>query len=152
MLDLPARRHLAQGLRWLATGRITNREFESRFAKAVQRSKDPGVRDVYGAAWGLYSDLETHRLTGVWHLDRKARHDVARCILFLRSIRPYEWPVSPLWVSLAMLPLHIVTLGMTARIQNRRWRASGEYSVWPFRRRRDYRAALREPVYLKPQR
>jgi len=53
---------------------------------------------------------------------------------------------------ISRLPLHIVTLGMTARIQNRRWRASGEYSVWPFRRRRDYRAALREPVYLKPQR
>jgi len=140
---------LAVGLRHLAIGRITNKDFERCYARSAMRSKDHGVRDIYEAAWHLYSDLETCRLTGARRLDRKTRRDAARCILFLRSMRPYEWPVLSRWRALAWLPVHTVTLGLSSRVQRNRWRRGGEFSVWPFRRWTDYRAALRFPVYLQ---
>ena len=58
VIDPSSRRHLAAGLRHLAAGRITNQDFERCYARSAMRSKDPGVRDVYEAAWHLYSDLE----------------------------------------------------------------------------------------------
>lgn len=148
-IDPPSRRHLAEGLRHLAIGRITNEDFERRYARSALRSKDLGVRHIYEAAWHLYNDLETYRLTGAHRLDRKTRRDVARCILFLRSMRPYEWPAPSRWYDLAWLPVHLATLGLSSRLQRNRWRRSGEFSVWPFRRWTDYRAALRLPVYLQ---
>jgi hypothetical protein len=87
--------------------------------------------------------------TGAYRLDRKTRRDVARCILFLRSMRPYEWPAPSRWYDLVWLPVHLATLGLSSRLQRNRWRSSGEFSVWPFRRWTDYRAALRLPVYLQ---
>ena len=97
----------------------------------------------------LYSDFETYRLTDAHRLDRKTRREVARCILFLRSMRPDEWPAPSCWYELAWLRVHLVTLGMSSRMQRNRWRRGGEFSVWPFRRWTDYRAALRLPVYLQ---
>lgn len=152
VIDLSSRRHLAEGLRHLAAGRITNQDFERRYARSAMRSKDPGVRHIYETAWHLYSDFETYRLIGDHRLDRKTRREVARCILFLRSMRPYEWPAPSRWNELAWLPVHLVTLGLSSRLQRNRWCKSGEFSVWPFRRWTDYRAALRVPVYLRGQR
>ena len=147
VIDRSARRRLAEGLRRLAAGRITNVDFENRYAR-TQRSQDRSIGEIFGAAWHLYSDLETYRLIGRHRLDRKTRRDVARCIVFLHSNRPYEWPITRLWVNLACLPVHILTLGLSARIQNRRWRNSGDFEVWPFHRSSDYRSAIRTPVYL----
>lgn len=148
MVDIHARRRLASGLHRLAAGRITNVDFERTYAADAGRSKDAAVRHVYEAAWTTYSDLETHRLTGAYRLKRSARRDVARCILFLRSRRPYEWPAPSRWANLAWLPVHLATLGVSSRVRRNRWQRSGEFSVWPFWRWSDYRAALRRPVYL----
>src|SRR5580704_7663751 len=116
MVDQQARRKLAEGLRHLVAGRITNDDFEQRYAAGAMGSNDGAVRHVYEAAWTTYSDLETHRLTGRYRLDRAARRDVARCVLFLKSARPYEWPAPSKLADLAWLPVHLATLGVSSRI------------------------------------
>ncbi|HEX3837719.1 MAG TPA: hypothetical protein VHW25_12210 [Steroidobacteraceae bacterium] len=150
MIDRVARRRLAQGIRHLANGRITNDEFEDQYGHAAATSTDPGVRGVFWqGAWLLYSDFTTTRYAGAHRLPRDTRRHIARWIVFLRSPLPYEWPLQSWWRNLLWLPAHLLTLGFSARLRARKWRRSGEYSVWPFRRWHDYRAALRLPSDLR---
>lgn len=146
------RRQLSESLRQLADGRISNDAFDQRWARTARRSQDPAVREIYAAAWHLYSDLETYRLVGTRRLGRETRRNVARCVLFLRTSRRYEWPVASVWQKLGWLPIHFLTIGISARLRRDRWRRGGEFSVWPFRRWSDYRAALRIPIYLHGRR
>ncbi|HEV2704150.1 MAG TPA: hypothetical protein VGV09_21175 [Steroidobacteraceae bacterium] len=149
-VDPAARRSLAEGLRHLATGWITNDEFEDRYARAAAGSRDKGVRAVFWqGAWLLYSDFGTERFTDQDRLPRASRRHIARWILFLKSTLPYEWPLDPWWVKLAWVPVHLVTLGTSARLRAGKWRRRGEYPVWPFYRWQDYRVAIRHPVYLR---
>jgi hypothetical protein len=149
MIDYEARRRLAIGVRQLAIGRITNDEFEGLYAHDAARSCDPAVRAVFWqGAWLLYSDFQQIRYTGRNRLPKDTRRHIARWILFLRSQLPYEWPLERWWQRLAWVPVHVVTLGLSARLRNKRWQASGEFAVWPFRRWTDYRAALRRLPYL----
>jgi hypothetical protein len=153
MINQQDRERLAEGLRHLANGRITNDEFEDQYGRSAAGSRDGGVRAVFWqGAWLLYSDFEERRFAGPRRLPRDSRRHIARWIMFLRSSRPYEWPLQRWWAKLAWLPVDLATLGFSARIRARRWRASGEYSVWPFRRWADYRAALRIPPYLRGRR
>lgn len=148
MINRKDRDHLAEGLRHLANGRITNDEFEDEYG-ASATSPDDGVRAVFWqGAWMLYSDFQPMRFTGRRRLPRETRRHIARWIMFLNTTRPYEWPLLRWWTNLAWLPVHVATLGFSARFQARRWRASGEFAVWPFRRWADCRADLRTPRYL----
>jgi len=150
VIDQSARQRLAEGIRHLASGRITNDEFEERYGRPAAACADPGVRAVFWqGAWLLYSDFTTTRYSGNQRLPRDARRHIARWVMFLRSSLPYEWPLASWWENLAWLPAHVVTLGFSARLRARSWRRGGDYSVWPFRRSSDYRAALRHPVYLR---
>jgi hypothetical protein len=48
VIDQAARRRLAEGVRHLANGRITNDEFEDhQYGRAAAASTDPGVRAVF---------------------------------------------------------------------------------------------------------
>ena len=148
MIDRSARRAFAQALRYLAIGRITNREFERR-VKPILPSRDMAIRTLYwSGAWQLYSDFREMRLAGRHALPRAARRDIARWILFLRTPRPFEWPDDRPWVVLAWAPVHIMTFGASAKIRSLRYRRPGDFSVWPFLRRQDYQMALQRPVYL----
>jgi len=88
MIDPTSRTEAALLLRRLASGRITNDDFDERYPR---RSPDPGVVAVGEVAWTLYSDLRTYRLVGSKALSSADRRLVARCVLFLHSGLPYSW-------------------------------------------------------------
>jgi len=146
MVDRASRRRLAELLRQLVAGRITNDEFEDRIPRD---SPDPAIGAVFGdGAWCLYDDLHEHRPVGRYRLSRKARHEAARWILFLETDLEYEWPVLPMWKRLALTLASLATLGLLAIIMRRRNSRNAQLAVWPFRTPNAYEAALRQPPYL----
>jgi hypothetical protein len=147
MIDRQARDILAEQLRHLISCQITNDEFDD----AVSWSRhDPGVVAVYGMAWRLYDDLYEHRMTGLHHVPKQGRHEIARWILFLQSDLAYEWPPYN-FVHTVNSPLNFVTLGWWDRRMARRFaevQAAGDWDVWPFFRRADFETARQEPRLL----
>ena len=114
-------------------------------------SNDPAVHAVFiGGPWFLYHDLVRYRLSGAHRLSPAVRREAARWVLFLKSDLPYEWPVERRGVvgSLVWVAVNVLTLGSFARRAQQRFAHSGEIAVWPFVRRSDYEAALKEPLYL----
>ena len=106
MINQQDRERLAEGLRHLANGRITNDEFEDQYGRSAAGSRDGGVRAVFWqGAWLLYSDFEERRFAGPRRLPRDSRRHIVRWIMFLRSSRPYEWPLQRWWAKLAWLPV-----------------------------------------------
>ena len=143
MIDRAGRAALAVHLRRLASGRLTNAEFDS---VRLDRSEDEALVAIGDAGWSLYDDFFVYRLRGRRALNSEALDAVARCILFLDSDLPYEWParrprlMSILWT--------LLTFGTWLRKDRRRWEASGPYHVWPFYRESDYQRALANPRRL----
>src|SRR5262249_23646603 len=116
-LDRESRRSLAELLRHLVAGQITNDEFENRRPRG---SRDLAVRQVFEeGAWFLYSDTHEHRLKGRHRLAGRDRQNVARWILFLKTDLPYEWPIVPFGLRLALMPSNLVTLGLLGRVVQR---------------------------------
>ncbi|SRR5579871_202847 len=145
-IDVDARRDLAEAARHLATGRITNRDFESRLPTSSERELHEII--FYGL-WPLYDDFLTHRLTGRRALTTEGRAFVARIILFLRSGEPYRFPRSTGLGQIPVLLLSILSFGWFGRFWRRyRWRY-GDQETWPFFSRGDYDRALRHPVYFR---
>src|SRR5690242_5306894 len=116
MIDAPSRRNLAEALRHLASGQISNDEYEERTAF---QSSDRAVPEIWSAAWTLYSDLRTHRSTGKDALTGESKEAVARCILFLHSDLSWEWP--PTRISLVTLLCNIGTFGAAGRRAGERY-------------------------------
>ena len=149
VVDREARNRLAEGIRHLAAGVITNWEFEDR---SISYSTDPAIRAVYSSgAWFLYHDIMRYRLRGRYRLSPAVRREAARWVLFLKTDLPYEWPlVRPnLLAMVAWLVGNLLTLGLIARVAQRRFEQQGEFRVWPFIRRSDYEAAVAAPPFLK---
>jgi hypothetical protein len=148
MIDRSARNRLAEGIRHLVAGTISNVEFEER---SLSSSTDPAVHAVFiGGPWFLYHDLVRYRLRGVHRLSPADRREAARWALFLKSDLPYEWPVERhgLVGSLVWVVVNLFTFGFFARSAQRRFAQSGDIAVWPFVRRSDYEASLTRPPYL----
>ena len=146
MIDRDARNNLAESLRHLVSGRITNDQFEE--AAWWVESDDAAVDAVKWQAWQLYSDLREHRLTGRDAVSESDRRIVARFILFLHSDLEYEWPRHPL-EGLRRLLVSVLSLGMIPRRVDKKWEASGDIDVWPFIRSADYEEALNKPKLLR---
>lgn len=91
----PARAQLAEALRQLASGLITNDQFEDR---VEFDPGDPATYELYRFAWGFYDDLSAHRMRGRHRLSKAQRQVFARCVLFLRSGRPYEYSTDAKWL------------------------------------------------------
>ena len=145
-LDRESRHRLAELLRHFVAGQITNDEFEVR---SPRRSRDLAVRQILSeGAWFLYDDLHEHRLTGRYKLSPEGRENVARWVLFLETDLPYEWPIVPLAVRFALMPLNLITVGLVGCLVQRYARRGVSVQLWPFRRSRDYNAALTRPPYL----
>jgi hypothetical protein len=160
----------AQRLRALATGRITNDDFEEEMLAIF--THDFTLEQVFWAgAWTLYSDNRCYKLTGSDALSRTEKRAVARWILFLKSGLPYSWPRYPQisgWLAwlLFLLPIplayywHVWPLTIAGlfliclidrifvRFKSRAFRKSGEIEFWPFISKADYNQALRHPPYL----
>lgn len=148
MIDRVGRNRLAECIRHLAAGVVTNLEFEDR---AEFYSPDLAIQAVFwGGPWLLYDDFRNYRLSGRYRLDPRAREGAARWILFLKTDLPYEWPVTRASVLVGLIQgvANLATLGLMARAAQRRFEKSGNISVWPFLRRSDYETALGDPPYL----
>jgi hypothetical protein len=145
-IDKVARRRLAELIRHLAAGRITNFEFDD----AVPQSQDRAVHSIYrNGLWPLYDDLQCHRMTGKWTLTPQERGWMARIILFLRSDFPYRYPVAGRWRWLYALPAKLLTLGLFDAVWWRYASRSGDKSVWPFYSKEELERALEQPVHLR---
>ena len=98
-VDVLARRRYVKHLRSLATGRITNFEYEDAVNESVDFGKDGVLRVMYRYAWNLYDDLHQHRLVGEYALPKEARREIAKWIVFLYTDLEYRWPT--LWQRLS---------------------------------------------------
>ena len=108
VIDDEARKHLARLARRLASGSITNEEFENR----QRQSKEPALHDIYFyGLWPLYDDFVEHKLVGRWALTREGRAWVARIVLFLHSGLPYRYPRVTGLSQVPVMLLSLVTLG-----------------------------------------
>jgi hypothetical protein len=148
MVDRPARDRLAESIRQLAAGAVTNWEFED---KAEFDSLDPAIRAVFWSGpWHLYDDFGNYRLRGRDRLDPLVRREAARWVLFLKTDLAYEWPVARCNVLRAVgwVLANLVTAGQAARRARHEFEKHGDISVWPFIRRSDYETALTTPPYL----
>jgi hypothetical protein len=138
MIDREARDNLADRLRKLASGSITNVDFEKR----GQASKgDPAIREVeFLLAWPCYDDTHEHHLSGRHALTDGQRKDFARAVLFLRSGCEYRWPRRS---GLAYLK-RLLADGRIKATQ-----AMGDLRFWPFWSRVEYQAELKRQPYLR---
>ncbi|MFG0283042.1 MAG: hypothetical protein ACF8R7_01350 [Phycisphaerales bacterium JB039] len=152
-VDREARRRLVRAIRALASGLITNDEFEDRVLDDV-RSSDRAIDEVFCFAWSQYDDIRpAYRLVGRDRLTRLQRRQFAICVLFLRSELPFE---AESFKALTLLGQPIFA-GLF-RWLPRRKRAAGrrveerlrrlDDRIWPFGRMADYKAALAKPLYL----
>lgn len=149
MIDRYARNNLAESLRHLLGGQITNDQFEE---TAIIESDDAVIDAIRWQAWLLYSDLYEHKLTGAHALSKPDRLVVSRFILFLHSDLEYEWPRHPFdgaIGAIVRLLSYVLSFGIIPRYVNKRWMASGDFDVWPFIRRKDYDEALNNPKLFR---
>jgi hypothetical protein len=146
MIDRLARNQLAEAIRALVSGKISNDEFER---GVPLRSADPAVWHLYfDGAWFLYSDLWEYRLGNPHRLSRQGKTEVARWVLFLKTDQPFEWP-QPSGLERALLFVGgLLTFGVVINFARRKYQASGKWSVWPFISQRAYEDALKSPVYV----
>jgi len=143
-IDLVARTRLAELARQLATGHITNDQFEGR----LPQSRETALQEIfYCGLWPLYSDFREYRLVKKHRLTPEDLAWVSRIVLFLRSGFPYRWPSTTSPVPVALLSL--ATLGWYGRRWRKNLAPDGDKAVWPFFSQSEYEQALASPVYLR---
>jgi hypothetical protein len=141
MIDRPARRNLAERLRHLATGQMTNETFED----TAVHTKDLAVREIeWRLAWPHYDDMHEHALTAEFTLTDGIRRDFARAILYLQTDLEYEWKHRRGLRGFLNSSFHLRPLRRTPPIDVQ----GGDLRYWPFYRRSDYAAARKTPAYL----
>jgi hypothetical protein len=140
-----ARKQLALLVRRLASGSITNDQFEDQ----LPASEESALHDIYFyGVWPLYDDFVEHKLKNQWSLSQEGANWVGRIVLFLQSEKPYRYPKLMGYSQLPVMLLSIITLGWFGRFWLRyKWR-DGEHSVWPFFSQLEYEEALKRPVFL----
>ena len=146
MIDRVSRDKLATALRQYVSGRITNDDLDG----IVVDWRDSGAVAVKERAWCLYDDLHDHKAVGKYHLDRAARDEIARWIVFLHSNVEYTWPRYS-FDQIINWPMKLLTLGWWEKNRERifeQFKAAGDYSVWPFVTKEDFETALENPRYL----
>lgn len=141
MIDRNARNKLAELLRSLASGLITNDEFED----SIPESEDKAINEVFfNGGWMLYSDMKEYKLKGKDALENVVKKEVARWVLFLKSNYEYSWPYVPFLQRL----LHALTFGLLGTSYTKVWAASGDIDVWPFLKAAHFARAKEEHGYL----
>ena len=140
MVDRNKRDKAAAALRDLIDGKITNDDFMAKFATCKD---DPALRAVLYFAWGQFSDLRVHTLTGNDSPTPERRAFLERCCLFLMTDLEFEWPVPK--PSLGKGLLEMIGLGRWFRPSEEEYKSKGEFDVWPFFRRGDYEAHALSP-------
>jgi hypothetical protein len=175
MIDIERRKQLALHLRHLSVGLITNDDFEGvileevsdgwlpeqyyRSKRVKMKDEDPIIRPMLELCWGLYDDTREHTVK----LSSDSLKVIARCILFLRSKKEYEWPYFNtrhpiLQLSFTDLILSVLTLGHHYRdkkeehlISYFEWQKMGDYDFWPFIKESDFQEELNNQPFLNGQ-
>jgi len=147
MIDRQNRDNLSHRLRLLATGQITNDEFED---SIHIKSEDPAIWRIFrNGAWPLYDDLHEHKLTGKYRLPNEEKKNIARTILFLKSDREYEWKEPAWFIKAALILFGLPTFGFVPRLFYRKFfSGQGDSEVWPYIRKSDLEADLDKQPYL----
>jgi hypothetical protein len=144
MVDRRARDILAEQLRHLVSGQITNDEFNARLPI---KTEDAGFRTIEEQAWLMYSDLYEHKIKVSHKLSRDDRERVSRAALFLHSDLEYEWPKHPC-TGFIRLIAGMISLGRLPQYFDSEWKVKGDYDVYPFFRRADFDRANSNPRLL----
>jgi len=144
MIDRTARNRAAETIRRFVTGQITNKEFIRRYPDS---KNDPVIWALDDTVWCLYDDIRTHKLSGEYALTKEFKTEVARWLMFLYSDAEYQWPQigKP---GFRQTPSWFCRVFPFAQKRFERFRAAGDYSVWPFLRPADFEDARRKPVLL----
>ena len=144
MIDRSARNSLCELIRGLASGLITNDEFEDN----IPVSNDIAIVEVWSqGAWLLYDDLREYKLTGKDALTKEDKSMVARWILFLKSNNEYVWPN----VEFKKRFLHAISFGKFGQSTLEAWKEVGDINYWPFISENQLNSAKKEVGYLGVQ-
>jgi hypothetical protein len=146
MIDRDARKQAAEAIRHFVSGQITNDEFIRRYPSSKH---DPVIWALDDTVWCLYDDIATHKLTGKFALTREFKKQVARWLMFLYSDQEYLWPRigRPGFRSNSESPWLSWIFGF-GQSRLKKFKASGDYEVWPFISREDFERARKKPVLL----
>ena len=127
MIDRHSRQIAVKALRDFVDGAISSKEYERRYP---QSRDDPALREVYIQVWFLYSDVQTHFLTGKHAPNDENRMFLERCILFLQSDLEFQWPLQKCrpWCGL----LRFFGLRRVAARGEDEEMPIGDKEVWPF--------------------
>lgn len=177
MVDNDRRKKLALHLRQLATGQISNDEFEERITEDVtygwlpeqyyrakeSKTDDPVIRPIWEFSWCLYNDTYNHKLTGNHKLSEDQTKEIARFILFLQSNLEYDWTYIDLTnpvirFSFTDILKSVITLGQHYRDLNLKreeefelMKKTGDFELWPFKTRNEYEQQLKRQPFLNGQ-
>lgn len=134
------RQSYAELVRHFYSGRLTNHEYE-RACDSILRDADQAMNQIYCQLWTTYCDFREHRM-GLKHgMTREGRRLLARWIMFLKSERPYEYPIHGCLATI----IKWITLGLVRKADPM---TAGDAEYWPYFRRTDFEADLAKPRYL----
>jgi hypothetical protein len=145
MVDNESRSLLAENIRHLVAGIITNYEFEESTFGA--KTDDGVIKDLIDVIWTQYDDLKEHKLD-VDTLSQEDYKTFARFILFLKSDQEYKWPKSSVFDPFIILLSKVFTLGIYTRKMDREYATAGDIKYWPFINKEDFELAKKHPKYL----
>ncbi len=144
MIDRASRNRLAELIRSLSSGQISNDEFED----SIPESNDDAIRQVFShGAWCLYSDMKEYKLKGKDALSRDDRTIVARWVLFLKTDIEYIWPSATFKEDF----LKCISLGIFGQSTLDKWKVHGNVELWPFSNIEQFNKAKKENGYLGVQ-
>jgi hypothetical protein len=135
-----ARQDYAELARHFFAGRITNHEYERACDQILEHSDD-AINQVYCQLWTAYCDFREHRMGRKHGMTREGRRLLARWIMFLKSDRPYEYPIR------GCLPTLIKWLSL-GLIRKPDPMLCGDSDYCPYFRRSDFDCGLENPRYL----
>jgi hypothetical protein len=138
-IEQTQRRFGADILRQFIAGEITNEQFHRNFPRSTS---DAALNAIFRGAWVTYSDLREYRLVGKDTPSEMVRAILERCRLFLTTDLPFEWPEPK--ISMLAGILNLLSFGSISRRSEARLGKLGEVDYWPFIRKSDYTAALRQ--------
>lgn len=146
MIHRESRDRLALALRQYVSGQINNDDLDSMDVDW----RDRGAVYVQEIAWNLYDDMDQHYAKGEHHLDKAARKEISRWIVFLHSDAEYIWPEYS-FMQIVNWPMNLLTLGWWERSKKRKWEQfleAGEFDAWPFSSRQELLKAASRPRLL----
>ena len=145
MVDPVARRCARDILRKLILGRSSSYECENAFVGLYSNSDDPVIYALFRTVFELGGDIDKP-LPHLFVRGREMRKRACRWILFLKTNLEYKWPKDRLAPGIRDFykpNLFDKFFLLESRIlrSNQEFCSRGDYSVWPFFRESDFKAA-----------